>query len=142
MPSNIATYIESMACEAGHKEYLEQFEALATFLNEIDFLKSELELTQRALAEKCGMTTSKVSRLLTVQPNLTYEQMSALARGVGGELRITAFGDYTAVVPKDLHSTIVENAKKRKQDVQEYLQTALRDKIVSDAESALSKVWR
>lgn len=73
-------------------EYAAEWERLQPYYDVIDAIitaRAEGNLTQRELAERCGMKQSAFARLESGNANPTIETLQRVAKGLGKRLRIS-----------------------------------------------------
>ena len=73
-------------------EYADEYERLEPvydIVSAITLARAEQNLTQRELAERCGMRQSAFARLESGNANPTLKTLQQVARGLGKKLRIS-----------------------------------------------------
>ena len=75
----------------GAAEY-ERLEPVYAIISAITMARAEQNLTQRELAERCGMRQSAFARLESGNANPTLKTLQQVAKGLGKKLRITGKG--------------------------------------------------
>lgn len=67
----------------------ERLEPVYDIISAITLARAEQNLTQRELAERCGMKQSAFARLESGNANPTLKTLQQVARGLGKKLRIS-----------------------------------------------------
>ncbi|WP_080798515.1 helix-turn-helix domain-containing protein [Arabiibacter massiliensis] len=67
----------------------ERLEPMYDIISAITVARAEQNLTQRELAERCGMRQSAFARLESGNANPTLKTLQQVARGLGKKLRIS-----------------------------------------------------
>lgn len=67
----------------------ERLEPVYDIVSAITLARAEQNLTQRELAERCGMRQSAFARLESGNANPTLKTLQQVARGLGKKLRIS-----------------------------------------------------
>ncbi len=67
----------------------ERLEPVYDIISAITMARAEQNLTQRELAERCGMRQSAFARLESGNANPTLKTLQQVARGLGKKLRIS-----------------------------------------------------
>lgn len=67
----------------------ERLEPVYDIISAITLARAEQNLTQRELAERCGMRQSAFARLESGNANPTLKTLQQVARGLGKKLRIS-----------------------------------------------------
>ena len=70
------------------QEY-ERLEPVYDIISAITLARAEQNLTQRELAERCGMRQSAFARLESGNANPTLKTLQQVAKGLGKKLRIS-----------------------------------------------------
>ena len=78
-------YMKDPECAA---EY-ERLEPVYDIISAITMARAEQNLTQRELAERCGMRQSAFARLESGNANPTLKTLQQVAKGLGKKLRIS-----------------------------------------------------
>lgn len=114
------------------KHYLELNEALASFVNDFEFLKDMNKLTQKDIAKLTGTTQSAVSRIESFKTNPSYKVLQNLSKAVGGSLLLTPMGGMTVTVPYDLQNKVKAVAETAEKSVKNFLLDTIRDAVDSE----------
>ncbi len=69
-------------------EFAAEYERLQPYYDVVDAIIAE-DLTQRELAQRCGMKQSAFARLESGNANPTIETLQRVAEGLGKKLRIS-----------------------------------------------------
>lgn len=88
----MTTIDEHHAEQMKDPEYAAEWERLQPYYDVIDAIitaRAEGNLTQRELAERCGMKQSAFARLESGNANPTIETLQRVAKGLGKRLRIS-----------------------------------------------------
>ena len=84
--------------DRSHRKYMQDPEYAAEYarlepvydiISAITLARAEQNLTQRELAERCGMRQSAFARLESGNANPTLKTLQQVARGLGKKLRIS-----------------------------------------------------
>ena len=67
----------------------ERLEPVSDIISAITMARAEQTLTQRELAERCGMRQSAFARLESGNANPTLKTLQQVAKGLGKKLRIS-----------------------------------------------------
>lgn len=73
-------------------EYAAEYERLQPYYDVIDAIiaaRADEDLTQRELAERCGMKQSAFARLESGNANPTIKTLQQVAKGLGKQLKIS-----------------------------------------------------
>ena len=112
--------------------YVELNEALASFVNDLEFLKDTNNLTQKDIAKLTGTTQSAISRIESFKTNPSYKVLQNLSKAVGGTLLVTPMGDMTVTVPYDLQEKVKAVAQSGEKSVKDFLLDTIRNTVDSE----------
>lgn len=85
---NYKNYVKSIDLESQHD--MEQIEELSSTVSSIIKRRNELGISQRALAEQCGIPQSSVARIETFKTMPKLDTLLKLMRPLGLKIQVAA----------------------------------------------------
>ena len=128
-------YIALLKTEDKHlNEFSHNYDTLASFLSDYDFLKDKNHLSQKDIAKKMGTTQSAISRIERFKVNPSYLQLKKMSEAVGGDFYVSPMGEFSMTLPVDLQEIVSSLASKKNQSVRSYMEDCIRSAVQSDYE--------
>lgn len=110
-----------------YAKWVEEMEALASFITDYEHLKSLNGYSQKEIADKAGTTQSAISRFLRMKGKPTYDLLRRVSSAAGGELLVTPFGLYSVTLQYEFHDIADKIASEAGMGVPELLKKILND---------------
>ena len=118
---------EERKTDRDYAKWVEQMEALASFITDYEHLKSLNGYSQKEIADKAGTTQSAISRFLRMKGKPTYDLLRRVSSAAGGKLLVTPFGLYSVTLQYEFHDIADKIASEAGMDVPELLKKILND---------------
>ena len=112
---------------------------LADFVNDYDFAKETLNLTQRDLAKHAGTTQSAVSRFEAMKHPPTYDLLVRISGALGDKLFLSPFGSLSLSLPYDLHEKAKASAARHGITVRRLMAGYVREGLNRDGFEVLNR---
>lgn len=130
--TSVMNEIDSEIKEPFSPKHPDYWDMLSEIILECQKLRYEKKISQKELSEKMETKQSVISRFENMGRKPNYDFLVRLAHELGCNPKLYLDGDFSVQVPYELRAKLLEIAKRKNVDIEQYLTDCIASAITED----------